>query len=252
MSTKNTVSDLHLDSSERTLLHGEIIQNKVFLRKLYIDFYRRFQKVIKDLPSNGCYVELGSGGGFIKEVLPRVITSDVMPLPMIDQQFSALQMPFASESVDAFMMINVFHHIPNAELFLKEASRCLKKDGKIIMVEPANTPFARWIYQNFHHEDFDVKGEWFFESKGPLSSANGALPFIVFLRDRLEFTKKFPELRITKIAPDTPFRYLLSGGLSSNFSMPGFSFEFFSALERVLTPVNPLLGMFYTIEITKT
>ena len=59
----------NLDLPESTLLHRSIIQKKPFLKNLYLDFYAVFKKEISDLERLTC-VELGSGGGFIKEVFP--------------------------------------------------------------------------------------------------------------------------------------------------------------------------------------
>src|SRR4051812_26030622 len=116
---------LDLDAPEATLLHREIIQKKPFLKKIYLDFYGIFKKSFPQINSQSC-VELGSGGGFIKEIFPNITTSDILPLPDLDKIFSALDMPFPDQSVDAFFMIDVFHHVPDSHRFLRELIRCLK------------------------------------------------------------------------------------------------------------------------------
>jgi len=148
-----------LDDPAVTLLHGQIIQRKPFLKKTYIDFYQQFAKAVPD-PQGKTLVELGSGGGFIKDVIGSAITSDILELPNVDKVFSAVEMPFEQESVDAFFMIDVLHHIADPRAFFTEAMRCLKVAGKIVMIEPANTLFSRFIYKNFHHEAFDTKSNW--------------------------------------------------------------------------------------------
>ena len=242
--------DIDLDDPSTTLLHGQIVRQKLFLKKTYLDFYREFQNAFPDTKSK-TLIELGSGGGFLKEIMPEVITSDVLQLPNVDKVFSALSMPFADASVDAFFMVDVLHHISDAELFFKEALHCLKPGGKIIMVEPANTPFGRFIYKNFHHEHFDPSGHWHLEATGPLSVANGAIPWIVFTRDREIFENKFPSLKILRFQPHTPFRYLISGGLSLRQLLPSFMYPLVKGVEFLLTPLNRLLGMFQTIELQK-
>lgn len=92
--------------------------------------------------------------------MPGVITSDVLKLPNVDKVFSVCNMPFANESVDAFTMIDVLHHVAEPRAFFKEALRCLKVGGNIIMIEPANTLWSRFIYTNFHHELFDPYARW--------------------------------------------------------------------------------------------
>lgn len=239
-----------LDMPEATIRHCQIIQQKTFLKNIYTDFYNRFKKAIGN-PENKRLVELGSGGGFIKEIIPNVITSDVIKVPGVDMVFSAEQMPFETGSVDAFFMFDVLHHIPNPRLFFKEAVRCLKIGGKIVMIEPANTLWGRFIYKNFHHEAFDEKAGWQMESTGPLSSANGAVPWIIFNRDRKIFENEFPDLKILKIYPHTPLRYLISGGLTLRQLLPGFCYGMIAGIEWLLSPANGLLGMFQTIEVKK-
>jgi SAM-dependent methyltransferase len=242
--------NIDLDDPATTLVHAQIVQQKGFLKRTYLDFYREFQNAIGDTKGK-TFVELGSGGGFLKEVMPDVITSDVLELPNVDKVFSALAMPFGDSSVDAFFMVDVLHHIPDAEAFFEEACRCLKSGGKIIMVEPAATPFGRFIYKNSHHEHFDMTAGWRLDKTGPLSVANGAIPWIVFRRDRLIFEQKFPEFRVVRIRPHTPFRYLVSGGLSLRQLLPSFMYPIVKAIEFLLTPLNPLLGLFQTIEVQK-
>jgi SAM-dependent methyltransferase len=240
-----------LDDPATTLLHAEIVQKKKFLRKLYIDFYKEFGKVITE-PEKKVLVELGSGGGFIKEVIDNVITSDILELPNVDKVFSALDMPFEDRSVDAFFMFDVLHHITEPGAFFKEAIRCLKPAGKIVMIEPANTLWARFIYKNFHHELFDPEAQWQLKEQGPVSHGNGAMPWIIFSRDRPIFEKEFPQLRIVGIRNHTPLRYLLSGGLTFRQLVPPFTYPVIKAIEYILSPANNLLGMFQTIELEKT
>jgi SAM-dependent methyltransferase len=256
-----------LDDPATTLLHAEIIQKKPFLKKLYIDFYKQFKKAVSD-SKNKVLVELGSGGGFIKEVISNVITSDVLELPNVDKVFSALDTPFEEASVDAFFMFNVLHHIADPRAFFKEALRCLKVGGRVVMIEPANTLWSRFIYKNFHHEAFDTQApEWCcrgqtkwelkprkagtLQKSGRLSGANGALAWIIFWRDRKIFESEFPSLRIVRMHNHTPLCYLLSGGLTLRQLVPSFSYPAVKAIEYTLPPINDLLGMFQTIELEK-
>jgi SAM-dependent methyltransferase len=241
-----------LDDPATTLLHAKVIQKKPFLRKLYIDFYKQFEKVVSD-PEEKVLVELGSGAGFIKEVISNAITSDILDLPNVDKVFSALEMPFERASVDAFVMFDVLHHITVPRAFFGEALRCLKIGGRIVMIEPANTLWSRFIYKNFHHERFDTQAKWELDPRkaGPLSHGNGALPWIIFSRDRRIFEREFPSLRIVRMRNHTPLRYLLSGGLTLRQLVPSFTYPAIKAIEYALFPVNNLLGMFQTIELEK-
>ncbi len=239
----------YLDDVAVTELHRDIINRKPFLKKLYTDFYSTLQAETGN--DHQVVIELGSGGGFIKQIWPAVTTSDVLNVSCVDMIFSALDMPFENESVDAFVMIDVFHHLPNVDKFLREADRCLKKGGRIVMIEPANTLWSRFIYTRFHHEGFDINGGWNLPQGSPLSNANGALPWIVFNRDKEEFLRKFPQFTIAKKRLRTPFLYLLSGGFTLIQLVPSFFFPMCKAVEFILTPLNKFICMFETIVVLK-
>ncbi len=238
-----------LDSPERTMVHREIIRKKKFLYELYTDWYSIFRKEMENLP-NKTVIELGSGGGFLKDLEPTVICSDVIELPTNDMTFSALEMPFKDESVGGLFMIDTMHHIPDSAVFLQEVSRVLAKGGKMILIEPANSLWGRFIYKNFHHEPFDPKGDWTIPSTGPLSGANGALPWIVFVRDNKLFQQNFPNLKIDSIEYLNPFLYLLSGGVSRKQALPDFSYPAIKFIDQSLSKIWNQISMFMVIKIT--
>ncbi|MBV6461566.1 MAG: hypothetical protein HJHJAOHD_01696 [Flavobacteriales bacterium] len=247
---KKTNKDL--DAPETTLKHREIILGKTFLKKLYTEWYSNFKNDLSGIPE-GVILEIGSGGGFLKEVVPQVTTSDILPLSTCDMCMSADKIGFPNDSVSAIFMLNVLHHIPNVELFFLEAQRVLKSNGIIYMIEPANTWFSRMIYTTIHHEPFNPKAkDWHFATTGPLSGANGAIPWLVFKRDIKKFEHLFPLLKLILFKPHTPFRYLLSGGLSFFSLFPGFMFGPVTSFEKLFTPLFPKLGMFQTIKLVKS
>ncbi len=242
----------NLDDSKNIRILRGIILRKTFLRNIYLSFYKIFLDVFSSIKIKGDVVELGSGAGFIKKISPNVITSDVIAYEGVDEVFSALDIPFLDNSVSAFLMIDVLHHIKDSRLFFKEMQRCLKVGGKVVMIEPANTIWARFIYTRFHHEPFDIEGGWGFEEGGPLSGANMAIPYIIFQRDINQFTHEYPDLKICSISFHTPFRYLISGGLSFRQLLPSFTYPLIVLGEFLLAPLNRFLGMFMTIELEKT
>lgn len=239
-----------LDLPQTTIDSSQIIRQKKFLETLYKDFYLILKSHSVKLPK-GKKIELGSGAGFIKEMIPDVITSDVIKLPMCDAVINAEKMRFADTSVSAIYMLNTFHHIKNPKKALTEFQRVLKKDGKVIMIEPYNSVWGRFIYKNFHYEGFNETAGWRIKGNGPLSDANNALPWIIFERDRELFEKLFPNLKISYFKPHTPIRYLLSGGLKKAQFVPTTAYGYIKKLENICSPFNKSLGMFVTIVITK-
>lgn len=239
-----------LDDPKTTLAHRDIILQKPFLKKLYHDWYKVFIEVARKVKT-GKYLEIGSGGGFLKEVFPEVVTSDILALPNVDQVFSAEELPFKENELAAIMMLNVFHHIPKPHAFLKEAQRTLVKGGKIIMTEPANSALGRLIYKNFHHEPFEETGGREIEAGNPLSNSNQALPYIYFERDLDLFRTDYPNLKIVSVKYHSPFSYVISGGVSRSAMLPFFMYSFVKFSEWLLSPFSKQLGLFCTIELEK-
>jgi hypothetical protein len=142
--------------------------------------------------------------------------------------------------------------MPDVRSFFAEASRCLRPGGKILMIEPWVTPWSRFINTHFHHEPFRPDAaDWSFPSTGPLSGANGAIPWMVFARDRDKFELEFPRLAIEQIRPFLPFRYLISGGVGMRSLMPFCLHRFWTQLERLLEPEMHTLAMFAFIALRK-
>ena len=217
---------------------------------VYEEWYR---SIVSDLPAGpGRVLEIGSGAGFLPLIIKDVITSEVFPVPGIQVGLDACHLPFGSASLRAIVMTDVLHHIPKVRLFLCEASRCIRAGGRVVMVEPWHTRWSRWVYTKLHHEPFRPDADqWEFPVSGPLSAANGALPWILFDRDRSVFEAEYPQWRIVAIRPCMPFRYLLSGGVSQRALMPAWTFSLWRAVENGLRSWNQQLAMFARIVLER-
>lgn len=224
---------LSVDDPRTTLLRRRIIASKPFLRRLYAEWYAMILSALGDRQR---VLELGSGAGFFKEVCPRAVTSEILSTPGVDLIADACALPCADASLDAIVMTDVFHHIPDVARFLTEATRCLRPGGKLLMIEPWRTTWSEWVYTRLHPEPFEPAAGWTIPATGPLSGANGALPWIVFERDAARFAERFPRWRIVRIAPLMPLAYLLSGGVSLRGLAPGWLYRPVRAIESRLTP----------------
>jgi len=241
----------NLDDPRTTELRREIIRSKPFLRKLYEDWYRL---ILEDLvPLQRPVLELGSGGGFLNEKIGGLITSEVFFCRHVNLVADAMQLPLRRESLGAIVMIDVLHHIPDVRKFLREAGSVVRPGGLMIMIEPWVSRWSRLIYTKLHHEPFlPASEEWAFPTSGPLSGANGALPWIVFERDLDRFASEFPEWRLERLRPMMPFRYLISGGVSMRSLTPGFSYPAWSRIERWLEPWMRSWAMFALIVLRRS
>lgn len=240
-----------LDSPETTGLRRAIVATKPFLRRIYVEWY---EAIAARLPKGpGRVLELGAGAGFLQEYVPEVIRSEVFHCRGAAVVLDAQALPFAPGTLRSIVMTDVFHHIPDVRRFLGEAAVCVRPRGAIVMIEPWVTAWSRFVYGKLHHEPFrPTADQWEFPAAGPLSSANGALPWIVFERDRAVFAREFSQWQVESIHPGMPFRYLLSGGVSLRSFMPGWSFRGWRRVERLLRPWMNSIAMFATIVLRRT
>jgi len=224
---------LDLNDPLTTSRRRQIISEKKFLKEIYAEWYRL---IAADLPDGSDPVlEIGAGAGFMGDYIPSLVASEVFHCPNIDVVCDATSLPLSDGSLRAIVMTDVLHHIPNVESFFAEAARCVRPGGVIVMIEPWLTPWSKLIYSYLHHEPFEPAVlDWGFPSRGALSSANGALPWIVFHRDRTRFGRMFPQWEIQEIKLLMPFTYLLSGGVSLRSLMPGWAFRFWRQMENLL------------------
>jgi SAM-dependent methyltransferase len=238
---------MDLDSPETTRQRLRIIQEKPFLRKFYHHSYLDLRKSLP-VEVDGPVLELGSGGGFLKNYIPNLMTSEILPIPGIDILLDGQRLPFKKGCLRAIVMFDVFHHLPDVRAFLSAAADCVKPGGAIVMLEPWNTAWSRLILRHLHHEPFqpDVS-VWQLSDGGPLSMANQALPWIVFKRDQKKMKQQCPQWHIGKIELKYPFSYLLSGGLAYRSFMPGFLFGFWRVIENCFQPWMQTWAMFAKI-----
>ena len=194
-------------------------------------------------------LEIGSGAGFLGEMSTRVITSEILYLQGIDIVVDGCDLPFTDCALAGIAMTDVLHHIPNVLLFFSEAARCVNVGGRLLMIEPWNTPWSQFIYRNFHSEPFEPKSDWIIPESGPLSAANGALPWIIFERDLDRFKRDFPQWRLNSIYPFMPFSYLLSGGVSLRSLMPVWTYPLWRRFEGMLN--QRVWAMFAFIELER-
>lgn len=239
-----------IDAASTISVHSRIIRSKEFLRNLYADLYRHMREAA-DYNGKGLFVEIGSGGGFIKEIMPNIVTSEIVPHRNVDMVFAAESMPFEVGNVCGIFMLNCFHHFSDPAAVLAEFERVLNVGGFIVMIEPSNTSVARFVYRHLHHEDFDPSAGWSTSTSGRLSTANGALPWIVFVRDHELFGQRFPSLKLESVIHHTAISYLVSGGMTWRQMAPSRSYPFVRAVERLLKPFARSLGMFMTLTLTK-
>lgn len=234
------------DDPRMTLLRRRIIQEKPFLRRLYAEWYTLLSSRIP--AGSESILEIGSGAGFMKDFIPSLITSEVFPLDGVDRVEDATALSFADAELDVILMTDVLHHIPDVTSFFSEAVRTLRPGGRLLMIEPWRSRWSDFVYRHFHPEPFRADArDWRLPPGGPLSMANGALPWIAFERDLAQFQFGFPKLHLGSITPLMPVAYLASGGVSMRIHAPGSWYPAVRGFERKILREHG--AMFALIEV---
>ena len=225
---------LHQDSIEKNY---EYWNRKPLLRTLYGDFYRLIAGNLSNLPESKI-VELGSGLGNIREVIPNCIRTDLFPNPWIDQIENAYQLSFADESVSDLILTDVFHHLKYPGTALQEFSRVLRTGGRVIMLEPCISLLGLLVYGLLHGDpiaitekvEWGAPAGWSPEKVGYYAAQGNASRIFVGKRFRHQLGKwqKLKTRRLSAIA------YAASGGFSKPQLYPTSALPWIQKLEKML------------------
>tara|TARA_B100000886_G_scaffold329986_1_gene279943 strand:- start:263 stop:985 length:723 start_codon:yes stop_codon:yes gene_type:complete len=183
---------------------------------IYKEWYELISHFLSEI--DGINIELGCGASFIDQINKSIKKTDVFLNSNTDFKLNAMDIDKEFENkISNLILVNVFHHISDPEIFLKSAEKSLLSGGRIIMIEPSNNFWSKLVYKFVGHEPFDTSQiEWKFQSKDPLLDSNQALSWIIFERDFKKFKDLFPKLTLIQKKNMMPFSYLLSGGHSFN------------------------------------
>lgn len=234
--------------------HRETWQNKKILRDIYTKWYQKIIDNLSNVP--GKTLEIGSGSGNFKEFKPDIISSDIDPQPWLDMSFDAHKMPFKNKELSNIVMIDVLHHISNPIKFLYEAHRVLKKEGRIIMIEPYPSPFSLIVYKLFHPEPFNFNVNYYKQLNNPTEKkawdSNQAIPYLIFFKEKNYFNHKFSnEFKIIKRDIFSFILYPLSGGFENKQILPDILIPVAKIFEILLTPLKHLFAFRCIIVLEK-
>lgn len=208
-------------------------QRKPGLRAVYHHWYER---IVAELADYQPVVEIGSGCGNFKRFYPATLATDAINAgDWIDQVVDARSLPFAPESIGNYVMIDCLHHLPRPIGFIRKAIETLQPGGRLVLLEPAITPWSRGIWKFFHHEPVNLSIDFFADRDKPepanagFTYANMATAYLLFVvhAERLEQT--VPGCRVLKVQWSDWLLYPATGG-----------FSYFSLLpSRLITVMHP-------------
>lgn len=236
------------DADPRLEQHRQLWERKSGLRAVYADYHRRLVKAVGD---HGKVLEIGSGSGHLRDVAPGIdsTTIDILPAPWVDVQADAHILPFAENSYDGMVMLDVLHHLERPVEFFDEVSRVLKPGGRIAMMEPGMSTLARLFYTYLHEEPVDMHSDPLTmdasdPDRDPFDS-NQAIPSLLFKHHdiRGRFEERFPTLSIVENRWLSLFAYPMSGGFKSWSLVNGGMAKILIGMEDYILPVlGPVMG----------
>jgi SAM-dependent methyltransferase len=229
------INHKNLDEKNR-----KVYKKKQVIRQIYKDYYALILSQIMD-DERHPILEIGSGGGNIKEVIPQCVTSDQFKDDKIDLIENIYNLSFKNESVSNIVFLDVFHHLEFPALALKEINRVLIKNGRIIMIEPGMGVIPKIIYKIFHVEPLGLKKKinWV-EIPNSIPGSNDyfaaqSVPWRAFVKKEIDLNDKF---KIKLIKPFSDFSYLCSGGYSYPSFYPFFLYRFMKKIDSILSSIS--------------
>src|SRR5882762_2554530 len=223
-------------------------------RELYRDQFRDFQN-----PATLSILEIGSGTSPLKQFLSNVVTSDVLDLDYLDLVFDCHEIDkldaIKDNSLDVITLTNVLHHLKSPIAFLNRAAIKLKSGGKVIATEPFFSVLSTPIFKYLHHEpvDFRISEPELGHVQGPLSSANIALPWLIFFRQR-EWLQRLNEnfdVATLSARPFSALSYMATGGISRTLPIPHFVYRQLFLVDLAMSRRFPsLCAAFFTVVLT--
>ena len=231
-------------------------QNLLFwYRELYRDQFKGFPD-----PAALSVLEVGSGTSPLKQFLANVITSDILDLDYLDLVFDCHEIDrfdaIRDESFDVITLTNVLHHLKSPIAFLTRAASKLKPGGQVIATEPFFSVLSTPIFKYLHHEavDFEISEPELKNLRGPLASANIALPWLVFFRRRdwAETLRSNYNMANCSVRFFSAVSYMATGGISHKFPIPAWLYRAFFYMDLFLSRCFPrLCASFFTIVLPR-
>ena len=230
------------------------IKNDPYLNFLYTSELRLVLAAGQTSPISKI-VEIGGAGGNTKDLYPNIITTDVRPANGIDLVMQAESIEFENDSLDLIFGLDAFHHVRDPEKHLFEVARTLKVGGNAIYIEPNWNLFSKFCFKYLlkylHPEPYDTSHQgWKLTDPDPMMG-NQCQAYNIFVRDRILFNEKFPNLSVEFLEPIKGLAFLLSGGVHTRLPVPGKLLIKMSKLENSNPRWINWVGLGRIIKITK-
>jgi len=226
---------------------------KPVLRRAYRDFHERIAAHL-DRSLSGKIVELGSGIGNIRDVIPGCIRTDLFPNPWIDQVENAYTLSFGDGDCSHLILFDVFHHLRHPRTALQECRRVLQSRGRVILFEPYVSLTGRLVYGPLHHEPIGFGQPIVADAPPSFAPANDGYYAAQGNATRVFWNGEHPEILdgwdVVARERIGAWPYALTGGYSKPQLYPDALYGVMTAVDRVIGLV-PALSALRTLVVLR-
>ncbi|HYL60777.1 MAG TPA: methyltransferase domain-containing protein [Candidatus Acidoferrales bacterium] len=213
----------------------EVWLRKPVLRLLYNHWYAR---CVAQFSSEKPVVEIGAGSGNFKDYYRDVVSTDVFRSgPWVDVAMDAHALALARGKIGTVFAFDVLHHLQRPLDFLRQAIAALKPKGRLVLCEPALSPWSRFVYGVFHHEPIDTKWDLFGLDGTPMAEdraqefANAAIPELLFWTNRARTLQMLQPCRLVHARKFGFLLYPMTGGFGYRCFLPQTGFATLQKIE---------------------
>jgi len=229
---------------DEILLNTAFWEKKPLLRQIYRGFHTQIAAHLSGLDAP-LVVELGSGIGNIKEVIPDCLRTDLFPNPWLDVVQNAYALPFADARISDLVLFDVFHHLRYPGTALAEFWRVLRPGGRVLVFDPyAFSLLGLLTFGLLHHEPVALHDEIAWSAAAGWSVTESDYYAAQGNAGRVFGNKKFQPLmdgwNLVTVKRFSALSYVATGGYSKPQMYPDKWYPFMQKVDSVLDHL-PLL-----------
>jgi len=202
-------------------------------------FQKRFEWMRRYIGDTDDVLEVGCGIGVTKLFLSKgnITLSDIEDNPWLDRREDAQRLTYGESSLDVIIANNMIHHLPRPLQFFREASRVLKRGGRLLIQDVNCSACMRALLRVMRIEDFDFTVDAFDIRKDCAGAAdhwdgNAAIPNVLF-DDMSRFENQVPAFKVVETRKSEFLVYICSGGINGKTVRVPLPYRLLRALDDV-------------------
>jgi ubiquinone/menaquinone biosynthesis C-methylase UbiE len=191
----------------------KLLGRKPILERIYRGFYEEIARHVRP----GRTLEIGSGMGLIRRVIPECETSDLFETAGVSRVENAYRLSLPDGALRNVVLLDVFHHLQHPGSVLGELRRVLDPGGRVVLLEPDVSALGLVVYGLLHHEGLGLRRpiEWlappgFDAERAPYYTGQGNAHRLFV--GRREVGATLPGFRVVCVRRFAALSYVASGG----------------------------------------